>query len=106
MNRTYRMYRNPFSRTYPDVDKPCLVSGSCFTEGSFTRPFRHRASAPLSTGVVPVRGTPGQLCSVLEHRRYGAAPITTTGLVFAHREGQCRNRAATLRVQTVPQKGV
>src|SRR5215469_10639579 len=83
------------------------VSGVWFQlhGGSCTRPFRHRASAPLSTGVLPVRGTPGQWCDVLQLLRYGAAPISTTGLVFAHREGKCCNLAAELRVQKVPDTG-
>jgi hypothetical protein len=96
------MAQEPFSRTYPHVDKPCVVSASCFTEGSCTQPFRHRASAPLSTSVLTVRGTPGQWCDVLQHPHTLRSPLTTTGLVFAHQEGKCRNLAAQLRVQTVP----
>jgi hypothetical protein len=64
----------PFSRTYPNVDTPCLVSGSCCRQGSGTRPVRHRASALRSPGGVPGRGPPGQLCSVLPPPRSGAVP--------------------------------
>ena len=51
----------PFSQTYPTMDRPCLALGSCFTAASFTRGLRPRASAGGSTGVLTVRGTPGQL---------------------------------------------
>jgi hypothetical protein len=81
-------FGEPFSRTYPNGDTPCLGSGSCFTEGSFTQPFRHRASAPRSTGVVPVRGTPGQVCSVLPHPRSGAVPDHHDGLGFRQSGGE------------------
>ena len=30
----------PFSQTYPNMDKPGSVLGSCFTAASFTRGFR------------------------------------------------------------------
>src|SRR5262245_66273571 len=43
---------------YPTREQ--TVSGSCFTEDSFTWVLRNQASALPSTGVLPVRGTPGQ----------------------------------------------
>ncbi len=44
----------PFSGIYPCMDKPYLVSGSCFAEGSFTDPScDESASAPLSPGFSP-----------------------------------------------------
>ena len=59
----------PFSKTYPDMDTPDLVFGSCFTAASFTRGlrfvpalaapiFRFGPWWPASCGTVALPGEP------------------------------------------------